>query len=256
MILSVSVALILTPVLCANILKPVPKGHEATEGAIRFLRPFFRLFDRGFYRFRDGFVNLVGYGLARKLRFVAVYIIIVAGLGFIFVRMPSRYLPDEDQGILLSQMMLPAGSTLEQTEEVAERVRRYFLEQEEDAVESCMTITGAGFSGQAQNNGMVFVKLREWQLRDRPELRAKAVAKRATRKFAEFRNAMVFAFPPPAIAELGTSIGFDFQLVDRGGNGHDALMKARNQLLGMAAKDPRLDKRAAQRHGRCARVPD
>ena len=240
MILSVSVALILTPVLCANILKPVPKGHEATEGAIRFLRPFFRLFDRGFYRFRDGFVNLVGYGLARKLRFVAVYIIIVAGLGFIFVRMPSRYLPDEDQGILLSQMMLPAGSTLEQTEEVAERVRRYFLEQEEDAVESCMTITGAGFSGQAQNNGMVFVKLREWQLRDRPELRAKAVAKRATRKFAEFRNAMVFAFPPPAIAELGTSIGFDFQLVDRGGNGHDALMKARNQLLGMAAQDPRL----------------
>ncbi len=240
MILSVSVALILTPVLCANILKPVPKGHEAAEGSIRFLRPFFRLFDRGFYRFRDGFVNLVGYGLARKLRFVAVYIIIVVGLGFIFIRMPSRYLPDEDQGALLCQMILPAGSTLEQTKEVAERVRHYFLEQEQDAVDSCMTITGAGFSGRAQNNGMVFVKLKDWNLRDRPELRAKAVAKRATGNFAKFRNAMVFAFPPPAIAELGTSIGFDFQLVDRGGNGHDALMKARNQLLGMAAQDPRL----------------
>lgn len=240
MILSVSVALILTPVLCANILKPVPKGHEAAEGAIWFLRPFFRLFDRGFYRFRDGFVNLVGYGLARKLRFVAVYIIIVVGLGFIFMRMPSSYLPDEDQGTLLCQMILPAGSTLQQTEEVAERVRHYFLEQEQDAVKSCMTITGAGFSGRAQSNGMVFVKLKDWNLRDRPKLRAEAVAKRAMRKFAEFRTAMVFAFPPPAIAELGTSIGFDFQLVDRGGNGHDVLMKARNQLLGMAAQDPRL----------------
>lgn len=240
MILSVSVALILTPVLCANILKPVPKGHEAAEGAIWFLRPFFRLFDRGFYRFRDGFVNLVGYGLARKLRFVAVYIIIVVGLGFIFMRMPSSYLPDEDQGTLLCQMILPAGSTLQQTEEVAERVRHYFLEHEQDAVKSCMTITGAGFSGRAQSNGMVFVKLKDWNLRDRPELRAEAVAKRAMRKFAEFRTAMVFAFPPPAIAELGTSIGFDFQLVDRGGNGHDVLMKARNQLLGMAAQDPRL----------------
>jgi len=240
MILSVSVALILTPVLCANILKPVPKGHEAAEGAIWFLRPFFRLFDRGFYRFRDGFVNLVGYGLARKLRFVAVYIIIVVGLGFIFMRMPSSYLPDEDQGTLLCQMILPAGSTLQQTEEVAERVRHYFLEHEQDAVKSCMTITGAGFSGRAQSNGMVFVKLKDWNLRDRPELRAEAVAKRAMRKFAEFRTAMVFAFPPPAIAELGTSIGFDFQLVDRGGNGHDVLMKARNQLLGMAAQDSRL----------------
>jgi len=156
------------------------------------------------------------------------------------MRMPSSYLPDEDQGTLLSQMILPAGSTLEQTEEVAERVRHYFLEQEQDAVDSCMTITGAGFSGRAQSNGMVFVKLREWDLRDRPELRAKAVAKRATRKFAELPNAMVFAFPPPAIAELGTSIGFDFQLVDRGGNGQEALMEARNQLLGMAAQDPRL----------------
>lgn len=242
MVLSVLVALILTPVLCANILKPVAKGHEAAEGAVRFLRPFFLWFDRGFYRFRDFFVRLVGYGLTRKLRFVAVYLLLVAGLGFLFVRMPSSYLPDEDQGILLTQIILPTGSTMEQTNAVAEEVRRYFLQQEKDAVESCMTIAGAGFSGRAQNNSMVFVKLRDWEQRDRDDLRAKAVAGRATARFAAKREAIVAAFPPPAIAELGTAQGFDFQLVDRGGAGHDALMQARNQLLGMTMQDPRLTK--------------
>jgi HAE1 family hydrophobic/amphiphilic exporter-1 len=242
MVLSVVVALILTPVLCASILKPVPKGHEAAEGAIPILRPFFLWFDRGFYWFRDGFVGLVGYGLARKLRFVAVYVLIVAGLGAIFLRMPTSYLPDEDQGILLTQIILPAGSTLEQTEAVGDEVRDYFLENEKDAVESCMTIAGSGFSGQAQNNGMIFVKLRDWKLRDRPELRAKAVAGRATARFAAKRDAIVVAFPPPAIAELGVAQGFDYQLVDRGGAGHEALMQARNELLGMVAKEPGLTK--------------
>jgi len=242
MLLSVTVALILTPVLCASILKPVPKGHEAAESAVWFLRPFFVWFDRAFYRFRDGFVKLVGYGLARKLRFVAVYIVIVAGLGFLFMRMPTSYLPDEDQGILLCQVLMPTGSTLEQTQVVADEVQRYFLEHEKEAVDSCMTITGVGFSGQAQNNGMVFAKLKDWNLRDRPDLRVKAIAGRATAAFSTIRNAMVFAFPPPAIAELGTAMGFDFQLVDRGGGGHEALTQARNQLLGMAAQDPRLVK--------------
>jgi len=242
MLLSVTVALILTPVLCAKILKPVPKGHEAAEGAVWFLRPFFVWFDRVFYRFRDGFVKLVGYGLARKVRFVAVYIVIVAGLGFLFMRMPTSYLPDEDQGILLCQILMPTGSTLEQTQGVANEVQCYFLEHEKEGVDSCMTITGAGFSGMAQNNGMVFAKLKDWNLRDRPDLRVKAIAGRATAAFSTIRNAMVFAFPPPAIAELGTAMGFDFQLVDRGGGGHEALTRARNQLLGMAAQDPRLVK--------------
>jgi len=240
MILSVLVALILTPVLCAHILKPVEKGHEAAEGALPFLRPFFLWFDRGFYRVRDAFVKLVGYSLARTFRFAGIYLAIVVGLGWVFLRMPTSYLPDEDQGTLLAQIILPTGSTLEQTQAVADRVRAYFLETEKDAVEACMMIQGAGFSGRAQNNGMVFVKLKEWQLRDRPELRAKAVAGRAMAAFSGYRDALVFAFPPPAIAELGTSIGFDFQLVDRGGNGHAALMNARNQLLGMAAQDGRL----------------
>ncbi|MEA3358194.1 MAG: efflux RND transporter permease subunit [Thermodesulfobacteriota bacterium] len=242
MLLSVTVALILTPVLCANILKPVPKGHEPAESAIWFLRPFFILFDRSFFWFRDGFVKLVGHALARKLRYVLVYVVIVAGLGFLFMRMPTSYLPDEDQGILLCQIIMPTGSTLEQTQVVADNVQRYFLEHEKEAVDSCMTIAGMGFSGRAQNNGMVFAKLKDWNLRNRPDLRVKAVAGRAMAEFSKIRNAMVFAFPPPPVIELGNAIGFDFQLMDRGGVGHDALMNARNQLLGMAAQDSRVVK--------------
>ena len=242
MLLSIIVALILTPVLCASILKPVPKGHEPAESAIWFLRPFFVWFDRGFFRFRDGFVKLAGHALARKLRYVAVYLVIVAGLGFLFMRMPTSYLPDEDQGILLAQILMPTGSTLEQTQAVTEDVQRYFLENEKEAVESCMTIAGMGFSGRAQNNGMVFAKLKDWKLRKRADLRVKAIAGRAMGAFSRIRKAMVFAFPPPSIVELGNAIGFDFQLIDRGGVGHEALTNARNQLLGMAAKDPRLAK--------------
>jgi HAE1 family hydrophobic/amphiphilic exporter-1 len=240
MLLSVTVALILTPVLCASILKPVVKGHEAAEGAVWFLRPFFLWFDRAFYRFRNGFVGLLGYALARKLRFVAAYVAIVAGLGFLIVRMPSSYLPDEDQGILLSQIMLPTGATVEQTQAVADRVQDYFLTKEKEAVESCMTISGFGFSGRAQNNGMVFVKLKDWDQRGRADLRVKAIAGRATQEFSAYRNALVFAFPPPSVVELGQATGFDFELVDRGGLGHQALMDARNRLLELAAKDPRL----------------
>jgi HAE1 family hydrophobic/amphiphilic exporter-1 len=240
MVLSVGVALILTPVLCASILKPVRKGHEAAESAVWFLRPFFLAFDRLFYRFRDGLVKLVGHTLARKLRYGAVYVLIVAGLAFLFMRMPTSFLPDEDQGMLLAQILAPTGATLEQTQAVADEVLQHFLEDEKEAVESCMTIAGMGFSGRAQNNGMVFVKLKDWNLRDRPDLRVKAVAGRAMMAFSRVRNALVFAFPPPAVIELGNARGIDFQLVDRGGLGHDALMNARNQLLGMAAQDPRL----------------
>ena len=242
MVLSVMVALILTPVLCANILKPVTKGHEAAEGAVWFLRPFFLWFDRGFYLFRDGFIKLLGFALARKLRFVAVYVLIVGGLLWIYKGMPTSYLPDEDQGILFAQILLPTGATLEQTQAVADEVQLYFQENEKEAVDSCMTIAGMGFSGRAQNNGMMFVKLKDWKLRDRPDLRVKAIAERAMGRFSTVRGALVFAFPPPSVIELGSAIGFDFQLVDRGGGGHDALMAARNQLLGLAAQDPRLVK--------------
>ena len=242
MLLSVVVALILTPVLCASLLKPVPKGHEAAETGLPFLRPFFRWFDRVFFGIRDRYVKVVGHSLSRKARYLAVYVLLLGAIGFLLVRLPTAYLPDEDQGILLSQILMPTGSTLDQTQAVADEVQRYFQEKENKAVKSSLTISGIGFSGRAQNNGMVFAMLKDWKLRERPDLKAQAVAGRAMGAFSGYRKAMVFAFPPPAVVELGNARGIDFQLMDRGGLGHAALMNARNQLLGMAAKDPRLTK--------------
>jgi len=240
MLLSVVVALILTPVLCASLLKPVPAGHEPAENAIFFLRPFFAAFDRTFFRIRDVYVRLVERSFGRKVRYLAVYLVIVAAVGLLFLRLPSSYVPEEDQGILLAQVMLPAGATLEQTGGVLDQVQQHFLEKESEAVDSCMTISGVGFSGHAQTNGIVFVKLKDWHLRKRSDLRAQAIAERAMRAFSRLRNAMAFAFPPPSVIELGNATGFDFQLLDRGGLGHDKLMAARDQLLGMAGKDARL----------------
>jgi HAE1 family hydrophobic/amphiphilic exporter-1 len=240
MLLSVLVALILTPVLCASFLKPITKGHEESENAIFFLRPFFHWFDKIFYWIRDRYLGVVGFSLSMRWPFLAFYTLLVIAVGYLYVRLPSGFLPDEDQGILMCQVFLPTGTTLEQTKEVATKVSKYFMEGEKDAVESCMCISGIGFSGRSQNNAMVFVKLRNWDLRTRPDLKAKAVAGRAMGHFSSLRNAMVFAFPPPAVMELGNARGVDFQLLDRGGIGHIELMKARNMLLGMAMQDPRL----------------
>jgi len=242
MLLSVVVALVLTPVLCATFLKPVEKGHEAAEGGVWFLRPFFRWFDGVFFQTRNRYLQLVGRFLSHKFRYVVVFLVIVVAMGFLFKRMPTGYLPDEDQGILMVQAMLPANSTLEQTKKVMEGVQKYFLENEKDAVESCMTVSGMNFSGQGQNAGLAFAKLKDWKLRDRADLKVGPVAGRAMMAFSKIRNAMVFAFAPPAVIELGQAKGFDFQLLDRGGLGHAGLMAARNQLLGMAAQDPALTK--------------
>jgi hydrophobe/amphiphile efflux-1 (HAE1) family protein len=239
MLLSVVVALILTPVLCASLLKPVPEGQEA-ENAIFFLRPFFRWFNHVFFRLRRLYVGLVGHSLSKKLRYLIIFVVIVGVLGILYLRMPTAYLPNEDQGILLSQVIMPKGATMEQTLEVTKKIESYFNEHEKEAVKSCMVISGISFSGRAQNNGMVFIMLKDWELRDRPDLKAKAIAERATRALSSIRNAMVFVFPPPAVVELGTAKGFDFMLLDRGGIGHANLMNARNQLLGMAARDPRI----------------
>ncbi|MEW6614567.1 MAG: efflux RND transporter permease subunit [Thermodesulfobacteriota bacterium] len=242
MLLSVLVALILTPVLCASLLKPVAAGHEPAQNAIFFLRPFFLWFDRIFFRFRDFYVRLVGHSLSRKLRYVLAFVLIVTAMGFLFLRMPTSYLPDEDQGILLAQVMLPTGSTMEQTQKVVDEVRQYFQENEKEAVESCMTICGFGYSGRVQTNGMVFIKLKDWKLRNRSDLRVNAIAERAMKAFSQIRKALVFAFPPPSVIELGNATGFDFRLLDRGGLGHEKLMQARNKFLGMAAHDSRLTK--------------
>ncbi len=240
MLLSLLVALILTPVLCASLLKPVPKGHQSAEGGISFLRPFFRWFDSAFFRFRDLYLKMVGYSLNRITRYMFFYLLIVAVMVLLFLHLPKSYLPDEDQGIMYVQALLPPGSSLEQTRDVMKIVNDYFLVKEKDAVEGLMTISGQNQAGRGQNIGMAFIKLKDWKLRDRKDLKAGAVADRAMRAFSQIRNAKVYAFTPPAVIELGNSKGFDFQLQDLGGLGHEGLMAARNQLLGMAAKDPRL----------------
>ncbi|MGE5294842.1 MAG: efflux RND transporter permease subunit [Solirubrobacterales bacterium] len=242
MLLSVLVALILTPVLCAGLLKPVPKGHEPAEGGFWLLRPFFRAFDRVFFWIREQYVKVVGRSLAHKIRYVFAFVLIVAAMGYLFVQMPTAYLPDEDQGILMVQAMLPPNSTLEQTDAVMAQVQEHFLGAEKEAVASCMVVSGVNFSGRGQNAGLAFIKLRDWELRQRPDLKVDAVAGRAMRAFSQIRNAMVFAFAPPAVVELGQAKGFDFQLLDRGGVGHANLMAARNMLLGMAMQDAALTK--------------
>jgi HAE1 family hydrophobic/amphiphilic exporter-1 len=155
------------------------------------------------------------------------------------MRMPSSFLPDEDQGILMCQIIMPTGATLEQTQEVADQVKTHFLENEKEAVESCMTVAGMGFSGRAQNNGMVFVKLKDWELRDRDDLRVKAIAAGPWPRLPGC--ARRWCLPSRRRGRrTGHGGGVDFQLVDRGGLGHDALMAARNQFLYLASQDPRL----------------
>ena len=240
MLLSVVVALILTPVLCASILKPVPKGHEPAEGGISLLRPFFRWFDRSFFRFREFYLKVISHALSRKRLYVAVFLLIVVAMGFLFWRLPKGYLPNEDQGILMIQATLPAGSTLEQADVVMDKVRDYFMTQEKEAVENIMSTAGQNMAGRGQNIGMAYIRLRDWKLRNRQDLRVTAVADRAMKEFSKIRNAVIFAFPPPSVPELGNAKGVDFQLLDRGSLGHAGLLEARNKLLGMAAKDPRL----------------
>ncbi len=240
MLLSVLVALILTPVLCASFLKPIPMGHAPSDNAVFFLRPFFRWFDRTFVMIRRLYVGLVSRSFSRKFRYLVLYLLIVAAVGFFFQRMPTSYIPDEDQGIMLVMAMLPSGSTLEQTSRVMDKVRDHLLDSEQEAVASFMSVVGISFGGQGQNMALGFAKLRDWHLRQRPDLKVKAIAGRAMGQFSRINEGMVVAFPPPPVIELGMASGFDFQLQDRGGLGHERLMAARNQLLGLAAQDPLL----------------
>jgi hydrophobe/amphiphile efflux-1 (HAE1) family protein len=240
MMLSVLVALILTPVLCASLLKPVPKGHEPAEGGVWFVRPFFRWFDRVFFWSRDMYLVQVSRALRHSISFLAIFVVIVAAFLVLFRQMPTAYLPDEDQGMVMVQAILPANATMDMTTQVMARVRDHMLNDQQEAVDSCMVVSGFSWAGRGQNTGMSFIKLRDWELRERPDLKAGAVVGRAMGAFSQYRDAMVFAMTPPAVVELGTAKGFDFQLQDRGGLGHDALMAARNQLLDMARQDPRL----------------
>jgi len=239
MLLSVVVALILTPVLCASLLKPEDAGHKLS-GPFSFLHRFFTHFDRGFFWLRDAYVRIVGHSFPKKMRYVVIYLVIVIAVGVLFMRLPTAYLPDEDQGTLMGQVSLPAGATMEQTMEALKQAEDYFKTNEKEAVASCMTIAGTGFSGTAQSNGMIFIRLKDWEERDKPNLKAKALAGRAMMAMSKIKNAQVFVFMPPPIIELGNIGGFDFELLDQGGLGHKKLMEAKDQLLSLAAKDKRL----------------
>lgn len=238
MILSLSVALILTPALCATLLKPVSKGHEAYENG--WFSGFFRLFNRAFNFGRGKYEKIVGRSFGKPLRYLVVYGAIVAVMAYFFVRLPTAFLPDEDQGFIICQIQLPAGAAQSRTIEVIEQIEKHFLENETETVEELVTVAGFSFAGRGQNMGLAFVKLRDWELRPTPDLRAPAIAGRAMAAFSQIRDGLVFAFSPPAVVELGQANGFDFMLQDRAGLGHAQLMEARNQLLGMAMQNPKL----------------
>ncbi|WP_238083413.1 MULTISPECIES: multidrug efflux RND transporter permease subunit AcrB [Pseudescherichia] len=235
MVLSVIVALILTPALCATMLKPIAKGDHG-EGKKGFFGWFNRMFDKSTHHYTDSVGNI----LRSTGRYLLLYIIIVAGMAFLFVRLPSSFLPDEDQGVFLTMAQLPAGATQERTQKVLDEVTDYYLKDEKANVNSVFSVNGFGFSGRGQNTGIAFVSLKNWEERAGEENKVPAIAGRASARFSQIKDAMVFAFNLPAIVELGTATGFDFQLIDQGNLGHDKLMQARNQLLGEVAKHPDL----------------
>jgi multidrug efflux pump len=233
MALSVLVALILTPALCATLLKP-SHVHDSGTMAGRF----FGGFNRGFDKTNQGTQSFVARMIAQSKRYLLVYGVIIGGLLYVFSQLPSAFLPDEDQGILFNQVVLPAGSTTEQTLGVVEKMEQHFLVDQQEAVKSIFTVAGFSFAGSGQNAAIGFVNLKHWDERQRPDLHVGAVAGKAMGYFATIKEAFVFAFPPPAVVELGTANGFNMYLQDRAGLGHDQLLQARNMLLGLAAKSP------------------
>ncbi|WP_436876234.1 multidrug efflux RND transporter permease subunit AcrB [Siccibacter turicensis] len=235
MVLSVLVALILTPALCATMLKPIAKGDHG-EGKKGFFGWFNRMFDKSTHHYTDSVASI----LRSTGRYLLLYIIIVVGMAYLFVRLPSSFLPEEDQGVFLTMVQLPAGATQERTQKVLDEVTQYYLQKEKANVNSVFAVNGFGFAGRGQNTGIAFVSLKNWDEREGDENKVGAITGRAMGTFSKINDAMVFAFNLPAIVDLGTATGFDFQLIDQGGLGHEKLTQARNQLLGEVAKHPDL----------------
>jgi multidrug efflux pump len=231
-------AMTLTPALCATLLKPVAKGHTAAESG--WFKGFFRWFNKLFDFSKAKYEGIVGRSFGKPVRYLVFYGVIVLGMVFLFLRLPTAFLPDEDQGFIVCQIQLPAGATMERTLKVIEQVEQHFLEREQKTVDSVITVAGFSFAGRGQNMGLAFVRLKDWKLRKAPDLKAPAVADRAMGAFSSIKDGMAFAFSPPAVVELGQANGFDFMLQDRGGLGHEQLMEARNQLLGMAMQNQKL----------------
>ena len=229
MALSLLVAMTFTPALCATMLKA--SHHGPRKG-------FFGWFNRGYDRGQQQYEGVVGKLLGMRGRAMIAYALIVAAMGFLLAKLPTAFLPDEDQGTFNAMVTLPPGSTMEQTKATLHKVANYLLEDEKDAVESVLTIAGFNFGGRGQNNGIAFVRLKDWSVRKDPRLKAQAVAERTGAKLSTFKEAMAFAFAPPAVSDLGTGTGFELQLQDRAGQGRQALLAARNQLLDAARGNP------------------
>ncbi|MEX0619870.1 MAG: efflux RND transporter permease subunit [Pseudohongiellaceae bacterium] len=245
--LSIFVALVLSPTLCATLLKPgrgtgkvASDGDSAEAGNGHSQTGFFAWFNRNFNALGGVYRKTAGYMSHRLLRFFMVYGVLVAGLAYVFMQLPTSFLPNEDQGILMLEVTAPAGATAERTLQSMQQVEDYFLNEESENVEHLMTIAGFSFAGVAQNAGLGFVALKDWDQRTEEDQSVFAIAERATAALAHIRDAAAFTFYPPPIQELGSASGFNLQLVDRAGLGHAALMQARDQFLGMAAENPLL----------------
>ena len=236
MVLSVLVALSLTPALCATILKPVAKGHGLDS------KGFFGWFNRTYERGAGQYQGVVGFLLKRRVRGLIGYAVLLVALAGLFSRLPTGFLPQEDQGLMYVQAILPPGSTMEQTKQVVARITDHLLSEEKEAIESVLSIVGFNFGSRGQNAGVAWVRFKPWDQRHEARLRADSVTARVQKALAAIKEANVFAFTPPAVTELGNANGFELQLQDRANLGHDALMAARNQLLDLARKDPRLAK--------------
>jgi HAE1 family hydrophobic/amphiphilic exporter-1/multidrug efflux pump len=232
--LSILVAMILAPALCATLLKARGEGHiEKTTG-------FFGWFNRNFNRSRQVYRGSAHYVTMRTVRFIVIYVVILGGLAFLFQKIPTAFLPDEDQGVMFVQVATPAGATTERTLESVKAVEQYFLTQEKDMIDSIFMITGFSFSGRGQNTAIASLLLKNWKERHGEGQDVFSLSQRTMERLSTLKDAMVFAFYPPAVNELGDASGFDFQLLDRAGLGHEALIAAQNQLLGMAAQTPKL----------------
>ena len=232
MALSVIVALVLTPALCATMLKPIEKGHSHEK------KGFFGWFNRKFDSSNARYQGAVGRMLHKSGRYLIIYGGLLAVTAFMFTRLPTSFLPDEDQGVFFTQVQLPAGATQEQTLQVLAKMEDYFLNEEGDNVKSLFTVAGFSFSGTGQNSGIGFVRLRDWSERPGKENSAAGIVQRASAEFASWPEAQAFAFAPPAIRELGNASGFNLFIQDRTGLGRDALIQARNTMIGEAAKNP------------------
>ena len=231
MVLSVTVAIVVTPALCATLLKPMNQGEGRSRSA--FFGWFNRTFDSVSRRYRGVVAKIIG----RPARFMLVYLALASLMGLLFFRLPTAYLPDEDQGYLFTLVQTPVGATQQRTVQALDKVKDYFLNQEKGAVDSIFTVAGFSFNGSGQNNGIGFILLKDWGDRTSAQLGIRAIQGRAYGALSQIKDAQAFAFAPPPVTELGNSAGFDVYLKDDKGQGHAALIAARNQLLGMAMKD-------------------